>query len=212
MYIQGINLTTATVGQLLYSGVPLLTGLIGYLIFKEKLSAKKMLGVFIGFLGIILVILLPVIEKGQQFSGNLEGNLLICIGVATFSLYMVYSKRALQNYSSFEVTAAFIFVTAIFLFPFFLIDLQKSSGWIYQLTMPAILSLCFAVFLNTIFSYALNQYAIKHGGATYASMVFYLIPVIAYFFGWLLLGEQLTTGLIIGIILTLLGVFFVTKK
>lgn len=211
-YIQGIHLTTATIGQVLYSGVPLLSGIIGFLVYKERLTTNKLIGISIGFLGVLLVILLPVIEKGHPFSGNLQGNLLICIGVVTWSIYMVYSKKALQKYSPFEVTAAFIFVTTLFLLPFFLVDIQKGTQWIHQISTPAILSLAFAIFLNTIFSYLLNQYAIKHGGAIFASMTFYLIPVFAYFFGSLLLGEQLTPGLIVGIALTLFGVFFVTKR
>ena len=64
----------------------------------------------------------------------------------------------------------------------------------------------------TIITYILNQYAIKHGGSIFASMAYYLLPVFSFFSAFLLLGERLTQGILIGGILALLGVFFVTKK
>lgn len=211
-FILGIKTTTATIGTILYAGVPLLTALFIFLLFKERLSGRKELGIALGFFGVAIVTLLPIIEKGSRFSGDLVGNMLISVGVISWSLYMVYSKKKLQAFSPFFVTAAFIWVTCIALFPLFLIESIFYPSWWKSLTLSGLLSLGYISIISTIIVYLLNQYAIKHGGSILASMGYYLVPVLAYVFAFFLLGERLTLGIIIGGSLALLGVYITTKN
>jgi drug/metabolite transporter (DMT)-like permease len=211
-FILGIKTTTATIGTVLYAGVPLLSALFLFLIFRNRLSLIKEFGIALGFFGVIIVALLPIIEKGSRFSGDLLGNMLIGVGVISWSLYMVHSKKKLEVFSPFVVTASFIWVTCIVLFPLFLIELNFYPNWWRSMTVPGALSLGYISIVSTIIVYLLNQYAIKHGGAILASMQYYLVPIFAYVFAFFLLGEQLTFGLVIGSLLALLGVYITTKK
>lgn len=212
VFVIGIKRTTATIGQLLYAGVPLLTVLILYFLFRERLTSGKIAGITVGFLGVSLVVSLPIIEKGTMFSGDLLGNIFIAVGVASWSFYAVYSREKLKNFSPFVMTAVFIWVTCFVLLPLFIFELIQNAGWWRDLTPSSIFSLLYVGTVSTIFTYLLNQYAIKHGGSIFASMQFYLIPISAYLFAFLLLGEGLTTGLIIGGSLALLGVYVTTKR
>ena len=211
-FILGIKTTTATIGQLLYAGVPLLTAAFLFIIFKERLNVRKVVGITIGFIGVILVVLLPVIEKGMKFSGDLLGNVLIGIGAISWSLYMMYSKKKLDSFSPFIVTAAFIWITCLALFPLFLTDFISYPNWWQNLTLSSILALGYVSIISTIIVYLSNQYAIKHGGSILASMQYYLYPIFAYISAFLFLGEQLTLGLVIGGTFALLGVYITTKK
>lgn len=211
-FILGIKTTTATIGTLLYAAVPLLTAFFLLLIFKERLTQKKAIGIAIGFVGVSIVAILPVIEKGKNFSGDLLGNMLIGIGVICWSLYMAYSKKKLQSFSPFAVTASFIWTTGLVLFPLFIFDLSLHPNWWKGITTSGILSLGYITIISTIIVYLLNQYAIKHGGSILASMQFYLLPIFAYIAAFFLLGEQLTLGILIGGALSLLGVYITTKK
>lgn len=212
LFILGIKATTATIGQLLYAGTPLLTGLMVYFFMKENLSFRKILGIIIGFIGVGLVVLLPVIERGQVFAGNLSGNLIIGAAVIFWSCYMVFSKKAQIKYSPIDVTSIFIFITTIVLFPLFIYDQTVNFGWWHNLTISGIITILYVTVVTTIFTYFLNQYAIKHGGAVFASMSFYLLPISSFVLAFFLLGERLTSGLLIGGALALIGVFFVTRK
>lgn len=211
-FIIGIKTTTATIGTILYAGVPLLSALFLFLLFRKRLSTRKELGIVLGFFGVGLVALLPIIEKSSRFSGDLLGNMLITIGVISWSLYMVYSKKKLKTFSPFVITAAFIWVTCIALFPLFLIELFFYHDWWKDITLSGALSLGYISVISTIIVYLLNQYAIKHGGSILASMQYYLVPIFAYVFAFFLLGEQLTIGIITGSFLALLGVYITTKK
>ena len=212
VFILGIKTTTATIGQLLYAATPFLTAIILYLIYKEKLSIIKGAGIVIGFIGTAVVIVLPVIENQNPFSGNLLGNFLIAAGVATWSFYMVFSKRLLKNYSPLEITSGFIFTTALVSLPLFIFDTFANNGWWINLDFNSVLAFAYVTIVSTIVTYFLNQYAIKHGGSVFASMVFYLLPIFAFFFAFLLLGEGLTIGLVAGGILVLLGIYLTTGK
>ncbi|MDP2586039.1 MAG: DMT family transporter [Candidatus Levybacteria bacterium] len=211
-FILGIKTTMATIGTLLYAAVPLLTAVFLFVLFKERLTGRKKIGIIIGFIGVTFVALLPVIDKGTKFSGDLLGNMLIGVGVISWSLYMAYSKKKLQSFSPFVVTSAFIWVTCFALFPLFLTDLITYPNWWQSLTLSSILSLGYVSIISTIIVYLLNQYAIKHGGSILASMQYYLLPIGAYISAFLLLGEQLTVGIVIGGTLALLGVYITTKK
>lgn len=212
LFIFGIKTTTATIGQLLYAGTPFLTGLILFSLFGEKLSVRKNLGIVIGFIGVAIVILLPLLEKGGRFSGDLTGNLLIAAGVVSWSLYMVFSKKHVKNQSPFLINSVFIFITTLILLPFFFFDIIRDHSWITSMNISSALSVVYVAVFGTIFSYLLNQYAIKHGGSVFAATSFYLLPVFAFLCAFTLLGEGLTFGLIAGGILALSGVFLVTSK
>lgn len=211
-FILGVKMTTATISQLLYAGVPLLTAIFLLALFRERLGRRKDLGIAIGFVGVSLVVLLPVIEKGGKFSGDLLGNILIGIGVISWSLYMVFSKKKLESFSPFVVTSAFIWVTCIALLPLSLTDLISYPNWWQSITFSSVLSLCYVSIVSTVIVYLLNQYAIKHGGSVLASMQYYLYPIFTYISALLLLGEQLTMALVVGGALALLGVYITTKK
>lgn len=208
----GIERTAATIGQLMYAGVPILTVLFLFILFKERLSRNKAMGILIGFLGVAFVVLLPILEKGNKFSGDLLGNILIACGVVSWSLYIVYSRKALRNFSPFIVTSVFIWVTCLVAFPFFLKELSFYSGWLNKLSLSSVLSVGFSSIFTTIATFMLSQYAIKHGGPILASLQFYLLPIVAYLSAFFLLGEQLTLGIVIGGALALLGVYITTKK
>lgn len=210
-FIVGVNLTTANSSQILYSAIPLLAAIFSHLFFKEKTELKKYIGIGAGFVGVFLIVLLPLIEK-TKFSGNLLGNSLICVGVLSYSLYFIFSKKLQTKYTPFSLTGSFIFTTTLLLLPLSLIDLKINPSWWADLTLKGWSSIFYISIIATVIAYIFTQYAIKHGGSVFASMMFYLQPVFGFLAAFLLLGEKLTNGIILGAGLALFGVFIVTKK
>lgn len=211
-FVLGLKLTTANIGSIIYAAVPLLTGVILYFLFKERLSRNKVIGIIIGFVGVLLITALPLLEKGNPFAGNLLGNLFLTVAIISWSFYMVYSKKLHKKYSPFMVTANFIVVTSILLVPFFIWDTILHYGWWEHLTAWGIFSLIYMGIIVTIIGYMLIQYATKHGGTVFASTTFYVTPVLAFIVNFLLLGEELTPILIVGSVLALAGTFLVMRK
>ncbi len=211
LFVFGVQRTTATISQLLYAGVPLMAALIMFLVFKERLRSQQVVGIVVGFVGVCLVVLLPVLEKGTPFSGDMVGNLLIGIAVVVFAFWMVYSKPAQRTYSPLFVTAAFINVTALVLLPFLFLDLANHPGWWRAVTATGMFSLAYIAVISTVIVYFLQQSAIKFGGPVVASLAFYLWPIASYLTAAIVLGERLTYGLVLGGALALAGIYLVTK-
>lgn len=212
LFIVGLKTTTATISQLLYAATPLLTAAIMFFLMKEKLPFGKLLGVLIGFIGVSIILLSPLLQKNQPFSGDLTGNILIGIGVVCWSLYFVFSKNKQQQFSLTTITVSGIFLTTIILFPFFVLELSTYPGWWEDVTVHGIGAILYMAIIGTFFAHFLYQYAIKKGSPVFASLSFYLLPILAFFWANLLIGEQLTTGIVTGGLLALLGVFLATRK
>lgn len=213
LFILGLKTTTATISQILYAVSPLLVALFLFILFKERLTKEKAIGIAVGFLGVVIVVLLPVLEKGTKFSGDLVGNILITCGAVLSSLYLTYSRKAhTDRFSPFIITSSFILVTCIVLFPLFLFESANQSGWWNSLTSSSVFAVVYISTVSTVLNYILLQYSIKHGGSILTSMQHYLVPPLAFLFSFFLLGEQLTIGLIVGGVLALLGVYITTKK
>lgn len=209
-FVLGIQTTTATISQLLYAGSPLITALISYRILKSENRNEKILGIIIGFLGILVIVFLPVIEGNRLLSGDMLGNMLITAGVVLYSFYLSFSKKAQVKYSPLFITSSFILTTVFVLLPFFIWD-TLSSLWFQNISTGGILSILYAGLLGTLVPYYFTQYTVRHGGAVFASLSFYLIPIFAFLTAFVLLGESLTPGILIGGTLALLGVYLATR-
>ena len=66
--------------------------------------------------------------------------------------------------------------------------------------------------IGTGFAYVLNYQIITSEGATVASTVTYLLPVVAIVLGVLVLGESVTVTVLVGIALVLVGVALTRRR
>ena len=212
LFAYGIKKTTATIGQALYVGVPIVVLIFTYFFLREKLALKKIIGVIIGFVGVIIIIALPYIGTATVHKGDIIGNSLIFLGVILYSVYTALSKKMQKKYSPIELTSYFFLTTAIvqvLLIPF---EIKKYGVWWSNLDPFIYLALAYIILLSTILYYFLYQFAIKKASPIVTSMIFYLQPAVAYAWSYYLLSEKLTIEFIIGTGLALFGVWLTTSN
>ncbi len=208
LYYVGLQTSTANAASLIYVSVPLLTAILSRRFLGEALGMQKLTGIIIGLIGVLVIVILPAIEKGQVISGGFPGNFFFVGAVLVWSFYTIGSRRAIdkQGYSPITVTGISIFTTTAV---FFIISLFTfRTSYIQPLTNPFIvlLILHLGIFV-TVATYLLFQWAVKHSSATTASFNVYLQPFFAVFFNILFLGEHITLPFILGTILVGIGVF-----
>jgi drug/metabolite transporter (DMT)-like permease len=212
LFAFGVRLTTADVGQMLYTTVPIIVIVLSYILLKEKTTLRRFLGVIIGFAGAIMIILLPILGRGTIFSGNLVGNLLIFTAVISFSIYSVLSKKLQEQCSPICLTSLFIFTTTVILFILLPFDAASHPNWWQSVSTSGILSTLYVGIFGTAVYYLLYQYSIKHGTPTIASITLYIQPIVTFLVAYVILGEQLTAFFIIGSILVFLSAWIITRK
>jgi len=66
--------------------------------------------------------------------------------------------------------------------------------------------------LGTAVWYLLYQYIIKHSSPLTASTILYLQPAATFIWAFLLLGEQVTRGFLIGTALAFLGIYLTLQS
>lgn len=208
LFAFGVRLTTVNMGAILYTGVPIVTALLSFLILREKLRFNKLLGIVLGFSGAIFVVILPSLQK-IAIQGNLLGNILILIGVLAFSCYSILSKKEQKYFSPFVLTGILMTTSTVVSGAFLPIDLKTNPNWWKLITITGLTSTLIVV-ASTIFFYFLYQYAIKQGGALVASMSLYLQPVTAVILAWFLLGEFITIPFVLGGVLVFTGAWLVS--
>lgn len=211
LFVFGIRLTNANMGQIIYAFVPVLTAIIAYFLIKERFNKQKVFGIVLGFIGISLIIMLPLIDNLNFSPGSLWGNLLIFTGVSSYAFYPVLSKKIQVNYSPIYLTAIFILTTAIIAGVLALFELTPGLTWIKETSLASWMGLISTAAFGTVIYYLLTQYAIKYGSAVIGTLTLYLQPFMTFFWAYLILGEKVTLLIIIGCLLVIAGAYITTQ-
>ena len=193
----------SSVAGILNSLTPLFVIVIGVLFFHSKIQAKKIAGVFIGFIGLLVLSL----TKGPVTASDIGFTLLILLATVFYGLNVNLVGTYLKGLDPIKmstVSVGFLAIpTAIFLLvnP---VQLDSSADW-QSAGAVALLGLLGSAAATVIF-YSL----IKKAGGLFASLVTYAIPAVAMFWGFL---ANENVGLVqigcLGIILA--GVYLANK-
>jgi drug/metabolite transporter (DMT)-like permease len=205
LFAFGIKHTTANISQMIYTAVPIVSALLSFYYLKERFGVSKIIGIVIGFVGTIIVVLLPLISNNNSGS-TIGGNLTIVVAMLSISLYWVLSKKFHSQYSSLEINNYFIFTTTILLFFLSIFDLFREPTWWQGVSTNAYLALIFVAILSTAIYYLISQIIVKKATPVMASMVLYVQPFTTFIWAYYFLSEKLSVLFLIGVFLSLLGV------
>ena len=200
--IQETSLSVAAV--LLYTG-PAFVTIISRILFKEWLTNRKLLALFLTLMGCILVIgLFPLDQSKISLFGVVVG---LGSGLG-YALYSIFGKYALAKYDSQTVTAYTFFFASVALLP-------VSGLWQNESLLTAIPFWSYGISLGlfpTVLAYLLYTKGLEKVETSRASITATIEPVVATCIGIFLFGDLLTTWQLIGIISILLAVLFVQEK
>jgi len=205
LFAYGIKHTTANISQMIYTAVPIVSALLSFYYLKERFGVSKIIGIAVGFMGTIIVVLLPLISNNNGGS-TIGGNLTIFIAMLSISLYWVLSKKFHSEYSPLEINNYFIFTTTVLLFFLSIFDLFREPTWWQGVSANAYLALIFVAVLSTAIYYLISQIIIKRATPVMASMVLYVQPLATFVWAYYFLSEKLTVLFLVGVLLSLLGV------
>jgi drug/metabolite transporter (DMT)-like permease len=203
--------TKASVSPLIYACVPALTAIYMYFWRHEKIGSKNILGILVGLVGVALIILLPLIEKGVPIAA-LKGNLLIFLAAIAFMFYGVMSKQHQKELGASPIVLTFYFalVTMFLSIPFVLFELRDGIPAVIQ--WNHILAGVYTGIIGTGIFYLVYQYALKLGSELAAAVFTYLQPIATILLASIFLGERITIPFIIGGLLAVTGAKIASKK
>jgi drug/metabolite transporter (DMT)-like permease len=168
----------SSVAGILNSLTPLFVIVIGVLFFQAKIHAKKIAGVIVGFIGLLVLSL----TKGPVTASDIGFTLLILLATVFYGINVNLVGTYLKGLDPIKmstVSVGFLAIpTAIVLWqnP---VSLQNEAEW--RSSGAIVLLGLFGSAAATAIFYAL----IKKAGGLFASLVTYAIPAVAMFWGFL---------------------------
>ncbi len=187
---------------------PIATALMVSLVYRvEKLSRGQIIGVLLGIVGVVIII---APWQFGEISADVWGQL-ACIGAAIgYAVATGYLRKFVTHRSISGTTVAFMSVGTAAVVILLLTPVLAIGP--VNLTWPIVGSLLLLGAVGTGIAYIWNIAVLRAWGATNASTVTYLIPVVAVVLGFLVLGETLSWHEPVGAALVLVGILFTQER
>ena len=207
-FFEGLNLTTPINAAIVMTTNPILVMLLSFIIVKEAISFRKILGITLGFIGASTLIL----SDGaiDLSSNNSTGNLFVFINATSYGLYLVIVKPLLNKYHPLTVLFYVFAFGLLFVLPFGYDDLTIVK-W-RTIPVNIYLEIIFVVVCTTFIAYLLNSSALKTLTASTVSIYIYLQPILASLFAIFLGADFLDEKKIIASVLIFSGVYLVSIR
>lgn len=199
---------SSSIAGVLSSLSPLFTLVIGILFFGAAAIWTKITGILVGLLGAISLI---VFGQNVGIEGNMWYGILILVGCVCYAISSNTVKAHLQEMSSIKISSAAFFIVGfpclIYLLTTNVLEVIQTHehGWT-SLGSVTLLAMAGTV-MATILFFKLVQVT----NPVFASLVSYLIPIIAILLG-AFDGESITILHLLGMALILLGVYLTNRK
>ncbi len=201
LFAFGETHVSSVVAGIINAVTPLATILATFVAFRsERPTAATVAGILVGFGGILVVV---GIWNGAGSSETL--GVLACLGAITcYGIGFPYIRRNLapRGEGPLALATGQITLAALQLLPFALLD-RSPVGELTPRVLGGMLALGA---LGTGIAYVWSFQVIERAGATTASTVTYLTPLVAIAVGALLLGEPLSLNQPLGGLVVLVGV------
>jgi len=185
---------SSSLAGLLVAAVPLIGALLALLsVHGERFGPVQLVGLSVGLIGVISLVGL---DLGQLHPLAMLEMLLVSIGYALGPLVLA---KYLTGLPGLGVMGASMSLAAVLTLPLMLLQPPRSMparGWLSVLVLGVICTaLAFTLFFQLI----------AEIGPTRCTIITYVNPAVAVLLGVLVLGEQLTAGMLVGFPLILLG-------
>jgi drug/metabolite transporter (DMT)-like permease len=174
----------------------------------ESLNWRKAAGIGLAFVGGALLAFQGESGLADVSRADPRGFLLVLLGIVVGSGAVIYARKKLMSYDGFDVATIRMWAATAALAPLVFwigFDFSRVDMWGY-------FSMGYAAIFATFVGLIMEFYIVQRFGATAAAMTTYIIPVVAIFFGVMLLGETVTAMMIFGMVLIGGGIAIVNRR
>ena len=207
----GAQYIPSSLVAILMGANPIITLILAYFFLpNSSLNFRMIIGVFIGLIGIILLIGFGNINSDLYKGQFIYGQLAVLTGTFSFAIASILLKNSPQEHSFERALGSLICGSFIGLFLAYFYS--KSPLQIYQISFESAVSLILLGIFPTGIATVIWFKIISLKGPLFLSLVNYLIPIWALILGILLLSEKINFIIGFGLILITIGVWMIEKR
>lgn len=208
VFIFGLSLTSPIDASIVTTTLPIVTMIVAAIYLKEPITNKKVIGIFVGAMGALLLILSS--QAANDGNGSIIGDLLCLVAQISFAIYLTVFKGLTQQYSAVTINKWMFIYASMCYIPFSYYDISMIE-WTSVPTV-AIVQVLYVVLGGSFLAYLFIMTAQRLLRPTVVSMYNYMQPIVATIaaiimgigsFGW-------QKGVAIGLVF--LGVYIVTQS
>jgi drug/metabolite transporter (DMT)-like permease len=183
---------------------PMLIGLLAWMILGESLSLAKIVGLIVGFSGIVAV------SSGSIFGNISPAGVAFGAGSAfSWALGTVFFKRYEARISTMWAVAIPFLIggVALTLFSFAIESWSEVSP-----TATLFASLSYVSLVEIALAWLIWFGLVRAGEASRVAVYVFLVPLVSIVIGAIFLDERLTLSLLIGTVLIVTGIYTVNRS
>jgi len=173
----------------------------------EPVTALRVTGLLLGFIG-AAILASRELELRADAAG-LIGAMAVVLAAFSYAVGASYARHRIQRTHRYVVAGGTLLFAAV---DAWVLALLADGGVVLPTEPSAIIAIAWLGILGSFVAYVLFFFLIEHLGATMASMVTYLFPVVGVGLGVLVLGERMDVRLASGTILVLIGIIVVSLR
>ena len=202
-YSISIGLPTG-IAALIVTLQPVLTNALAGPILSEKITWKKWLGVFLGFVGASLVVGFDI-GKTLPTAGVVAAFIsLISVTSATLWQKKISNNLPLSTSNMYQAIGGFLFHLIIIIF-----FIQEPF---INFSTTFIIAMSHQILLVSFGAFTILMFLIKKNSASKTVSIFFLIPPASAIMAFVFLGENLDAIDIFGFLIATLGVYIATRE
>ena len=201
----GVERVQSNLAAILMASTPLSATVLAHLFTKnEKINLIKILGVLVGFSGIVFLFSDNILINENNFTYAL----LILVG-STFYVIGGLLTLKVSDKKNENVTASILIWGTLFLIP---ITAFTEKPWNLNPSIDSTISLIYLGVVATGLAWLLRFRILKNNGLVFQAQVAYLIPIFGIILGYIFLKELITAKVLIAVAAVIIGIYFVKKS
>jgi drug/metabolite transporter (DMT)-like permease len=204
----GVKYISAGLGAVIGAIFPLWLVVIGMFASKSSVKTKALLGLLVGFAGICVIFY----EHLHDFL-NAEFRLGIFLSLAStwsWAFGTIYTKKHAAYFNPYFSLGLQMAISGIFLIG--TSSLTNSAMPFTDIPWQSWAAIFYLVIFGSVIAFIAYLYALQKLPTEQVSIYAYINPIVAVLLGWIIFGETLTPFIVVGVLITLSGVYLVNKS
>ena len=206
LFYLGLDRTYASRGTLLVNLLPFIVLVLAHFFIPgDRVTLRKLVGLLLGFSGVVCVF-----SGYTDVAGRIRsGDILILVATTLWACNVVYIKRVISTFAAFHI----VFYSMLLAFPAFSLAAYCFDATTFKtFSVAAVLALGYQTFVTAAFGFIAWNHLLKKFGAVNLHSFMFIMPLVGVYGAHLALGEPVTLRLIWALMLIVAGLLVIHFK